>query len=55
VDAASRVRDALRTLDGARLLRWSGERVRLTARGRLLASEVFVRLLPDDVNFSASV
>jgi len=36
------------------LLRWSGdspggtpERVRLTPRGRLLASEVFVRLLPD--------
>jgi oxygen-independent coproporphyrinogen-3 oxidase len=55
VDAASRVRNALRTLDGTRLLRWSGERVRLTARGRLLASEVFVRLLPDDVNFSASV
>ena len=53
--AASRVRNALRTLDGTRLLRWSGERVRLTPRGRLLASEVFVRLLPDDVNFSASV
>jgi oxygen-independent coproporphyrinogen-3 oxidase len=45
--AASRVRSALRSLDGTRLLRWSGERVRLTARGRLLASEVFVRLLPD--------
>jgi oxygen-independent coproporphyrinogen-3 oxidase len=55
LDAASRVRNALRSLDGTRLLRWSGERVRLTARGRLLASEVFVRLLPDDVNFSASV
>ena len=53
--AASRVRNALRSLDGARLLRWSGERVRLTARGRLLASEVFVRLLPDDVNVSAPV
>lgn len=46
--AASRVRIALRSLDSARLLDWSGERVRLTARGRLLANEVFVRLLPDD-------
>ena len=55
LDAASRVRNALRSLDRTRLLRWSGERVCLTARGRLLASEVFVRLLPDDVNFSASV
>ncbi|HEY9325131.1 MAG TPA: coproporphyrinogen III oxidase family protein, partial [Candidatus Limnocylindria bacterium] len=55
LDAATRVRDALRSLDGTRLLRWSGERVRLTARGRLLASEVFVRLLPDEVNLSASV
>ena len=55
LDAAKRVRNALRSLDGTRLLRWSGERVRLTARGRLLASEVFVRLLPDDVNLSASV
>ena len=53
--AASRVRSALRSLDGTRLLRWSGERVRLTARGRLLASEVFVRLLPDEVNVSAPV
>jgi oxygen-independent coproporphyrinogen-3 oxidase len=54
-DTASRVRNALRSLDGTRLLRWSGERVRLTARGRLLASEVFVRLLPDDGNVSAPV
>ena len=46
--AESRVRNALRSLDGTRLLRWSGERVRLTARGRLLASEVFLRLLPED-------
>ena len=53
--AATRVGNALRSLDGTNLVRWSGERVRLTARGRLLASEVFVRLLPDDVNFSASV
>jgi len=55
LDTASRVRNALRSLDGTRLLRWSGERVRLTARGRLLASEVFVRLLPDDGNVSAPV
>src|SRR5687767_4045682 len=46
--AASRVRGALRSLDGTRLIRWSGERARLTSRGRLLANEVFVRLLPDD-------
>jgi coproporphyrinogen III oxidase-like Fe-S oxidoreductase len=53
--AATRVRNAMRTLDSTRLLSWSGERVRLTARGRLLASEVFVRLLPDDVSSSSSV
>jgi len=55
LEAASRVRRALRSLDGTRLLRWSGDRVRLTARGRLLASEVFVRLLPDDATVSASM
>jgi oxygen-independent coproporphyrinogen-3 oxidase len=49
---AARVQQALRSLDGTRLLRWSGERVRLTARGRLLASEVFIRLLPDDARMS---
>ena len=53
--ATSRVRSALRSLDGARLLRWSGDRVRLTARGRLLASEVFVRLLPDDPSVSQPI
>ena len=47
--AATNVRSALRSLDGTSLVRWSGERVRLTARGRLLANEVFVRLLPADV------
>jgi oxygen-independent coproporphyrinogen-3 oxidase len=47
--AAMNVRSALRSLEGTRLVRWSGERVRLTARGRLLANEVFVRLLPADV------
>ena len=46
--AAAHVRGALRSLDGTRLIRWSGERARLTTRGRLLANEVFVRLLPDD-------
>jgi oxygen-independent coproporphyrinogen-3 oxidase len=46
--AAARVQNALRSLDGTRLVRWSGARVRLTARGRLLANEVFIRLLPDD-------
>jgi oxygen-independent coproporphyrinogen III oxidase len=51
--ARTRVRAALRSLDGTRLVRWSGERVHLTPRGRLLASEVFVRLLPDDVSVSS--
>jgi oxygen-independent coproporphyrinogen-3 oxidase len=46
--AASHVRGALRSLDGTRLIRWSGGRVRLTARGRLLANEVFLRLLPSE-------
>jgi len=54
-DAAARVRTALCSLDGMRLVRWSGERVRLTSRGRLLANEVFVRLLPDDAHVSTSV
>ncbi|MGH2491967.1 MAG: radical SAM family heme chaperone HemW [Candidatus Limnocylindria bacterium] len=54
-EPAARVRKALRSLDGTRLLRWSDERVRLTARGRLLANEVFVRLLPDDGNVSTAV
>ena len=47
-ERAARVTASLRTLDGMRLLRWRGPRVRLSARGRLLASEVFVRLLPDE-------
>jgi len=45
-EAASRVRLALADVSRARLVRWSGDRASLTARGRLLASEVFVRLLP---------
>ncbi len=54
-DTAARVRSALRSLDGTRLLRWSGERVRLTPRGRLLASEVFLRLLPDEASVTSPV
>jgi oxygen-independent coproporphyrinogen III oxidase len=53
--AGSRVRGALRSLDGTHLVRWSGERVRLTPRGRLLASEVFIRLLPDEMGITTSV
>ncbi|HUG55788.1 MAG TPA: radical SAM family heme chaperone HemW [Candidatus Limnocylindrales bacterium] len=45
--AATSVGATLRSLDGRALLRWSGPRVRLTPRGRILANEVFVRLLPD--------
>ena len=54
-DAAAHVRTVLCSLDGTRLVRWSGQRVRLTSRGRLLANEVFVRLLPDDPPVSTSV
>src|SRR5262249_21491553 len=45
-DASARVTSSLRTLDGRGLLRWSGDRVRLTPRGRILANEVFVALVP---------
>jgi oxygen-independent coproporphyrinogen-3 oxidase len=44
--AATRVRTALREVAPAHLVEMTGRRARLTARGRLLASEVFVRLLP---------
>ncbi|HKC90461.1 MAG TPA: radical SAM family heme chaperone HemW [Candidatus Limnocylindria bacterium] len=44
--AATRVRSALREVEPAHLVRLTGRHARLTARGRLLASEVFVRLLP---------
>jgi oxygen-independent coproporphyrinogen-3 oxidase len=44
--AATRVRLALREVEPAHLVRVTGRHARLTARGRLLASEVFVRLLP---------
>jgi putative oxygen-independent coproporphyrinogen III oxidase len=45
-DAATRLRSALHEVEPARLVQVRGRKVRLTARGRLLASEVFVRLLP---------
>jgi len=44
--AATRVRSALREVEPAHLVEVTGRHVRLTARGRLLASEVFIRLLP---------
>jgi oxygen-independent coproporphyrinogen-3 oxidase len=44
--AAWNVRTALRELEPARLVQMRGPHARLTARGRLLASEVFVRLIP---------
>jgi oxygen-independent coproporphyrinogen III oxidase len=44
--AATRVRTALREVEPARLVQMTGRYARLTARGRLLASEVFIRLLP---------
>jgi putative oxygen-independent coproporphyrinogen III oxidase len=43
---AARVRSALREVEPAHLVRLTDRHARLTARGRLLASEVFVRLLP---------
>jgi oxygen-independent coproporphyrinogen-3 oxidase len=45
-DARDRLAADLATLEGRALLRWSGERVRLTPRGRILANEVFVQLVP---------
>ena len=47
-DAGRRVRAALASTDGLGLVRWSADVARLTPRGRLLASEVFIRLLDDD-------
>lgn len=44
----ARVRAALATTAGLGLVRWSDTVARLTPRGRLLASEVFVRLLDGD-------
>jgi oxygen-independent coproporphyrinogen-3 oxidase len=45
---ATRVRRALDDATRLGLVRVTGGRARLSARGRLLASEVFVRLIPDD-------
>ncbi|MBI2773781.1 MAG: radical SAM family heme chaperone HemW [Chloroflexi bacterium] len=44
--ASARIRGALVTSARRGLIRWSGERATLTPRGRILANEVFVRLLP---------
>ena len=43
-----RVHRALTSTEGLGLVRWSSDVARLTPRGRLLASEVFLRLLDDD-------
>jgi oxygen-independent coproporphyrinogen III oxidase len=45
--ARARVDAALTGLDGSGVIERRGERVALTERGRFVASEVFVRLLPD--------
>jgi len=45
--ARDRVAGVLHSLDRTGLVAWDGERVALTTRGRFVASEVFVRLLPD--------
>ncbi len=44
--ARDRVRGALGRVAGRGLVRWSADRARLTPRGRILANEVFVELLP---------
>jgi len=44
--ARLRVAGVLHSLDQTGLLTWDGERVALTSRGRFVANEVFVRLLP---------
>lgn len=43
--ARERIASALRVVDGRGLVRWEGDRARLTPRGRILANEVFVHLL----------
>ena len=43
-----RLVSGLAKLDGRALVRWTGDRVRLTPRGRILANEVFVHLVPDE-------
>lgn len=44
--ARERVMSGLHEIDGRGLVQWSEGRVRLTPRGRILANEVFVRLVP---------
>jgi oxygen-independent coproporphyrinogen-3 oxidase len=53
--AAERVRAALAESEGLALVRVAGDVARLTPRGRLLASEVFVRLLDDGDDVATSV
>jgi len=43
--ARDRIAAGLRAAGGRGLVRWSGDRARLTPRGRILANEVFVRLI----------
>lgn len=45
-EARDRLAADLAKLEGRALLRWSGDRVRLTPRGRILANDVFVQLVP---------
>jgi oxygen-independent coproporphyrinogen-3 oxidase len=51
-DAGRRLRTALERSTDLGLVRWSGETAHLTPRGRLLANEVFVDLIADDVSTS---
>jgi oxygen-independent coproporphyrinogen-3 oxidase len=44
--ARDRLVTDLARLDGRALLRWDGDRVTLTPRGRIMANEVFVELVP---------
>ncbi|HYR92681.1 MAG TPA: hypothetical protein VEP48_00620, partial [Methylomirabilota bacterium] len=46
--AVKRVRAALAEVEALALVRVAGDKARLTPRGRLLANEVFIRLLGDD-------
>jgi oxygen-independent coproporphyrinogen-3 oxidase len=51
-EAGPRVRAALERSSALGLVRWSADVAHLTPRGRLLANEVFVDLIPDDVSTS---
>jgi coproporphyrinogen III oxidase-like Fe-S oxidoreductase len=44
------LREVLVELAAVGVLEWEGDRVRLTARGRLLSNEVFERFLADGAN-----